>query len=231
METLWLFDIDGTLVNINPVHIAAYKNLYKDFLHVDVPKELIVSTFGMSETDMHQVIFRAISKPYDKTLVNRILKNHPLYFKNALKNTSVLPLPGVLKFLNQLKNKHQHIGIVTGNLKKNAELILERSNLKKYFSFLATDNGHLERWQIVRNGIKKASSLKYNYDAIVVIGDTDKDIAAARKAAAVTKKRIIATAVATGTCSFAFLKKHKPDALLKTMKEYEKIIEYVSSSV
>jgi len=206
MNILWLCDIDGTLVNITQVHLNTYKKLYKEIAGIEVTDEILLPTFGMSEHEMHPAVFKALRIKKDEKLIKKMLAAHPKYFRTQLSANNIEPLSGVNEFLHKLKKRGEHCGIVTGNLKQNAELILQKAKLLSYFDFIATDDGTKVRWEIVRDAIEIARKKGYVWNKVVVIGDTMSDIEAAWRCAKETGEIIIAVAVATGTCTFAELK-------------------------
>ena len=211
---LWLFDIDGTLVNITHVHLAAYKKMYHDIVGVVPSDAVFLSGFGMAEFEMHHSIFGKIWVT-DFSLVKQLISVHTSYFQKELEHSEVVPLPGVVDFLEALKRKKEFVAIVTGNLLANAEKILTKAGLRHYFRFISCDSGGMKRWQIVAAAIEKAAA-----DDVIVIGDTAHDVAAAREAAHSLGKKITVAVVATGTSDFVELKNAKPDMYFTTLEDY-----------
>src|SRR6185436_15306118 len=75
------------------------------------------------------------------------------------------------------------IGLGTGNLRRGAELKLERAGLAQHFTFGGFGCDHEDRPAIVRIGAERgAALLGTTLDAcrVVVIGDTPRDVEAAR---------------------------------------------------
>ena len=224
MNHLWLFDIDGTLVNIPQVHLATYKKMYQDFVHTSVSDDILLPTFGMTEHDMHPVVFKSCGIKKDEKLIRKMIAAHPRYFREELARHDVKPLPGVNAFVQKLKKLKQPYGIVTGNLKENAELILKKAKLE--FDAIATDDGTKARWQIVKAAIDTFGKKGHAWKSVVVIGDTITDIEAARHCAKQTGEKIISVAVATGTCTIEQLK--DADIVLERM-DCKKIFTLVES--
>jgi len=217
MANLWLFDIDGTLVDIRDVQIAATQKDFEAVLGMHVPADIILGTFGMSEIESLKSIFKAISMPHNNSLIEKIIKLHPLNFAKVLSTNGIKPLEGVVTVLTALQAHKEYLGVVTGNLEGPARLILERAGLKDFFSILSCDDGRSERKQIVQNAIHSAKKRKYNFNRAIVIGDTTRDIDAGKHVNAFT------VAVATGTDSFAKLQDSNPDIVLLTLRHYKRI--------
>jgi phosphoglycolate phosphatase-like HAD superfamily hydrolase len=75
------------------------------------------------------------------------------------------------------------VGLGTGNVADGARLKLERVGLFRYFAFGGFGSDHIDRATLIRIGAERgAARLGLPRDAcrVVVIGDTPKDIAAAR---------------------------------------------------
>ena len=195
---IWLFDIDGTLVNITPVHLATYKKMYREIARTEVSDSLLLPHFGMSEYQMHQAVFAKLGLP--ENLIGKMIAAHATYFSAELGTVQVLP--GVHEMIAAIKKRKEHAGIITGNIKKNAELILKKAHLS--FEFMATDDGKKVRWEILMDAIEKGKKL--GSGRIIVVGDTTSDIEAVRECSRKTGERIVSIAVATGTCTLSQLK-------------------------
>lgn len=217
---LWLFDIDGTLVNINHVHLETYKRCYRGVLQRELPDELVISSFGMTEHETHAYLLREIGMKADDALIGRLAAAYPRHFAAVVQAVEVRPLPGVVAFLKILQAKGEHLGIVTGNLAEPARLILERSGLARFFPLVAFDDGHRTRVQIITNAIEQAQRRGYAFETVIVVGDTTKDIAAAKEAAKQrTDVKIVAVGAATGSDDAVTLRKAGADAVLLSFAE------------
>ena len=142
MIKLWLFDIDGTLVNINHVHLASYKLAYRDVFEKDVADKIIESQFGKSIYDAHISILSALGIHPDESLIDRLKEAFKLNsIRLLIPVEKIEPLEGVVDFLTYLQNHKEYVGTITGNLKEPAKLILEKSDLRRFFSILSYDDG------------------------------------------------------------------------------------------
>lgn len=221
MKNLWLFDIDGTLVNINKLHLATCRRTYLDN-GIRLSDKAILSTFGMSEKEMIDRLFPKIRLKYGNGLAEKIKRQHQRNIFDSINElNSIKPLAGVREFLASLSNNNQYAGIVTGNLKDTAELILRKSKLFHFFRVMAYDDNKKSRKQIVKDAVSRAKR-KFDFEKVVVIGDTIHDIEAGKSVNAVT------IAVATGSDTLKKLKGKNPDFALSNLKNYKKIIKRIS---
>ncbi len=219
MTVLWLFDIDGTLVNINHLHLQAHQASYKEVLNLDVPTGKILPTFGMGGYEGRKVVLKSLGFKKDDR-IEEIGRSFVYHLGRIMEKSEIIPLPGVIEFLSRLnKNKENRLGVVTGNEPEMAEKTLSQSGLKPYFSFCCGDDGHTKgRTEIVRQALKEAGKV----EKVVVLGDTHYDIEAGKAVGAYT------VGVATGSGTFAGLSETGADLVISSMTEYGKILEMVN---
>ena len=244
MGNLWLFDIDGILVHLtgNPEkdpHLKAYRRDYKEVLGIEVPAGLIRSTYGMTETEMHRHIcsqtniemqLKKRNMEYSDDIGSRLTNAHLLHFMEELEALdSIEPLDGVIEFLTYLQKHQEYRGVVTGNLKKPAELILKRSGLMNLFSILSCDDGNSSRTKILECAIYEAKNQKYDFSRVVVIDDTPKGIEAGKNLSEYVNT--FTAGVATGSATFEELERAKPDIVVPTLKNYQLILDALKSEI
>ncbi len=214
---LYLFDIDGTLVDMTPAHLKAYRAAYKKVAGIKVDRHFLLRQFGKVEREIQEAVFRHYGLP-DNGRIDKVTKLYISGISRAVKSANIRLLPGVRKLLNCLKAGRQQLGVVTGNHKRVGEAILRKTKLHGYFRIYSY--GEVKRRaQIVRNAIKMAKKKGIKFDKAVVIGDSPFDVRAGKENKAIT------VAVATGRYSLSELKKEKPSLLLKSLGDYEKILK------
>jgi phosphoglycolate phosphatase-like HAD superfamily hydrolase len=130
-------------------------------------------------------------------------------------------MPGFPQLLEELrKMPGMHIGLLTGNWVRGAEIKLSHFGLWKYFEFGAFGDDEVDRNKLVPHALRRAEEkfgIRPNRDRVYVIGDTPRDIHCARPHGAV------AIAVATGEYSVEQLRAEKPDFLFENLSEVEKV--------
>ncbi|GAB4445057.1 MAG: HAD family hydrolase [Turneriella sp.] len=192
---VYLFDIDGTLVDAQGMGGKAFRRAVREVLSHDL---------GWQGRDFAgQTDAGLFNRILDETGMHRGLLSHlyECYHEYLAANLSEKPariLPGVIDLLEQLSaDANAALGLLTGNTERGGYLKL--AELSRYFGFGYFGDHFAERKQI---GIAARSELGERFGAsveLVIVGDTPNDIACARAAGAQC------IAVATGLYSAAEL--------------------------
>ena len=142
--------------------------------------------------------------------------------------TEMLPLvpgrvlPGVADLLERMEAKPDRVlALLTGNLRRGAELKLRHCGLWDYFPFGAFADDHADRNQLgafARARAQKLHQQEFAGAQIDVIGDTGHDIACGKIFGART------IAVATGTWTRDQLAAHEPDFLFDDFSQVDEVI-------
>jgi len=122
----------------------------------------------------------------------------------------------VRALLAELAARGEPLGLCTGNSATGARIKLEHVGLWRFFPFGGFGSDDIDRSQIVRVALQRARAAcgrDFAPDEVLVVGDTPRDIAAARAAG------VRVAAVATGPHSRAALAAHHPDALFTSLEE------------
>jgi phosphoglycolate phosphatase-like HAD superfamily hydrolase len=209
-KRLLLFDIDGTLVSTGGAGVRALKLV-------------IEKRYGVQD-DLHDVeiagrtdsgIAASILKKYGASEANgnvaNFLDEYVDFLKNTISTTDGNILPGMSEILNRMKSRPDRVlGLLTGNVKRGAELKLQHYGLWDFFEVGAFADDHHDRNQLGEFARARAQEKHgHDFDAaqIDVIGDTGHDVACGRAFGART------VAIATGSWSREQLAAHKPDFL------------------
>lgn len=189
MKKLVLFDLDGTLVDAGGCGrralVKAIETLYgkkPEFEHA------LIS--GRTDLDNFSIVYGLVKngkKPTAtelKKMKAKYLEILPQEVHASVRCKKYDLVPGVEKFLNFLsKNKEIILGLGTGNLEEGAKLKLAPSKLGKFFTVGGYgEDGHT-REDMLKAAVKRAEKkykTKFTPDQVFVIGDTHRDILAAK---------------------------------------------------
>ena len=189
MKKLVLFDLDGTLVDAGGCGrralVKAIETLYNT-----TPQFEHALISGRTDLDNFSIVYSLIKngkKPTAaemKKMKTKYLEILPQEVHASMRCKKYDLVPGVEKFLTLLsKEKDVVLGLGTGNLKKGAQLKLAPSKLGKYFSVGGYgEDGHT-REDMLRAAVKRAEKkykTKFEPSQVYVIGDTHRDIVAAK---------------------------------------------------
>ncbi len=188
MKKLVLFDLDGTLVYTGQAGRSALIQAIKS-LYGLTPKFEHSLISGRTDTDNFSIVYELVkhkkaSKAEIKKIHNKYLEFLPLEIKKSLKNKSYKLVPGIKKLLERLAHEKEiALGLGTGNIEQGAYIKLEPSGLLPYFTFGGYgEDGHT-REEMLTAAVKRAEKKfksKFAADQVYVVGDTHRDVLAAK---------------------------------------------------
>lgn len=225
MERLIFFDIDGTLTRTQNGFIPFNQAIMDTF---NVAGD-IRSVFpdGMTDPDILEEIFAragaaiTISGDQLSQFANNLRRNYAAALGDG--TTTVGALAGVPELLEQLSaHKNFAQGVVTGNFEATARMKLETAGLAGHLSFgaYAGDSSHRpDLPPIAKRRWEKGSGRAIRSDSCVIVGDTPKDLEAAR---ANGMKCVL---VGTGRHPIEELRYHAPDAVISDLTDTGAVID------
>jgi len=225
MERLILFDIDGTLTRTQN-GFAPFNRAILDTFNVAGD---IRSVFPDGMTDPHileEIFARAgaaimISGDQLSQFSNNLRRNYAADLENG--TTIVRALSGVTELLEQLSVHEKFAqGVVTGNFESTARMKLEAAGLADHLSFgaYAGDSSYRpDLPPIAKRRWEKSVGRAIRSDSCVIVGDTPKDLEAAR----VNDMKCML--VGTGRHPIEELRYHAPDAVIPDLTDTEAVID------
>ena len=220
-KRLLLWDIDSTLINSGHAGMISLRGV-------------IAARYG-GDDDLHDIevagrtdahIARSILAKYGveptSENVTAFLDDYLRGLAELLPQTNGRVLPGVVEILERMHAREDRIlGLLTGNLRRGAELKLRRYGLWDYFEFGAFADDHHDRNQLgpfARTRACERHDFDFPPDAIDVIGDTPHDIACGKAFGART------IAVATGSATYEQLAAHEPDFVFGDLSDVDEVV-------
>ncbi len=225
-----LFDIDGTQLEMWPIHEKAYTDTIKELYKVPNVNFRDHYTPGDSNEDIVRSNLSALgySKDFIESRINEVRPAIIKHYLEAITPDAIKVLVGVRKLLTEFKKDEDIIlGVVTGNTAAVANKILETADLSKYFAFIVgTEEGN-DRETRFRKAIEKAEVLahvKFGSGEIFYFDDSRASVDPARRL------KIISIAVATGETSYEKLDSAEPNYLLHDLKRTDDIVKIVEGN-
>lgn len=215
-----LFDIDGTLVNTGGTGKDAMNQAFEEIFSLPNGLDGILLA-GQTDPKIMLDIFKKLDMKWDDRKIEEFKERYFVRlgeeFQKPRSSRRIMPgFPEALEKLSTLPKTH--LGLLTGNWRRGAEIKLENFGLWKYFEFGAFGDDDLDRNKLVPHAIHRAAKLFGSHpksDRVYVIGDTPRDVLCARPHGAV------AIAVATGDYSVDVLRAEKPDYLFADLSNVD----------
>jgi phosphoglycolate phosphatase len=223
LKKLVLFDIDGTLLTMSTINRCVL---------VDALRE-VYGTSGNADTHNfagkmdNKIIYEVLQSAglSDGDIALKFEKAKGTYiemFRKHTKPSDVLLMEGIPQLLHELSGRSElMLGLLTGNFEASGRHKLRLPEINHYFPFGAFADDGPSRNDLPAVAVEKAYQLTgikfFNHD-IIIVGDTEHDIACAR---VLNAKSI---AVATGTYSREELRKHRPHVLYENLGQTDVVL-------
>ncbi|ADO72805.1 HAD family hydrolase [Stigmatella aurantiaca] len=184
--TVLLFDIDGTLVTTGGAGrrsiSRAFEKLYR---RSDACSSFSLS--GMTDRAIARKAMGIIGVEPRPEAIDELLATYLSFLAEEVKQAvdrDYFVHAGMREAVTEARN-HPHIavGIGTGNVREGARIKLERVGIYDQFSFGGFGCDHEDRVELIRHGARSGAKLldtPMEECRVVVIGDTPKDVAAAK---------------------------------------------------
>jgi phosphoglycolate phosphatase-like HAD superfamily hydrolase len=217
-HSVYLFDVDGTLMTFHGAGRRAYEEALDDI--VGHSNGLLDFSFaGLTDMGLVRMALERADEPATKQQINQVLDAYAKNLPDAIQTSEFTTHPGAhatLEFLHQFSNAA--IGLGTGNIELGARLKLSYADpeLNPFFDFGGFGSDAEQRDELLAAGARRgAESLGVSISdcRIVVIGDTPKDVHAGRAIGADV------IGVTSGGASHAELKAADPDHLLTNLAD------------
>jgi HAD superfamily hydrolase (TIGR01509 family) len=178
IETV-IFDMDGVIIDSEPIHQEIQQTLFQQYNISITPGEY--HTFiGRSSKNMWQEL---IEKHSLSVSVDEVLNNDKVLYHERLRNeTALRPIPGIRELLNLLDKKGVTMVLASSSSMQSIELVLELLNLTGFFKYkisganLIYSKPHPEIFEVAANMSNTVSS------GCLVIEDSNHGVTAAKRA-------------------------------------------------
>lgn len=224
---LLLFDVDGTLILSGGAGLRSVNRAFMDLFGV---RDAMATCHPDGKTD--PAIFREVAQTHLKRDLSDSEKSAVAgaYIEALREDVPRSPgyeiMPGVPALLEALAPDPQlFLGLATGNLEEGARIKIGRAGLDRYFAFGGYGSDDERRDHLVAIAIARGQRMAgrdFPPEDIIVIGDTTRDIDAARAVG------VRALVVPTGSTPVSDLAGHKPDALLDDLTDVEAFLSAIA---
>src|SRR5437763_2560836 len=213
-KRLLLWDIDGTLITTGAAGQRAVIRATAKWFGNDSDLGG-VEIAGRTDVGIAHQILEKHREPITEGKVTAFLDLYLKLLEEELPRSKGSVLPGVRQLLEKFAlQPGTALGLLTGNLRRGAQLKLAHYQLWHFFDFGAFADDHHDRNELGAFALERAeqeTGIKFSPEQVDVIGDTGHDIACGRAFGART------IAVATGAWAREKLAAEKQDFLLNDL--------------
>ena len=221
---LVIFDLDQTLVDFIPLHDLTVERLFRQ--EFGVQARLTEIDFGgrsLNDSFRQLAVRKGIPEEKVRQKGTRLLEEYGRIFAEGIpQDARNYILPGVKELLEALSRTDCIIALYTGDSPGVVKAALEATGLDGYFRFKFYGTEVERRADMVGLAVAEAEKLtekKFRDKDIVVIGDSVRDVDAAKEFNA------LAIVVTTGFHSEKELLSRHPDFLFKDLSDTGKVLK------
>jgi phosphoglycolate phosphatase len=212
-----LFDVDGTLISTGGAGTKSWRRAFE--VLYGVPADIgEFSEAGMTDPEVARSTFRNVigRQPTEREMARLLAEYLERLPQEVETSEQYRVLPGAEALLRRLRREGFLLGIVTGALEAAAHIKLARARLNRFFAFGGYGSDSPSRTDLTRRAMERAGAilgLELDPTSVYVVGDTPKDVEAARGVGAV------AVGIASGHYSTNDLLQAGADVVLPSLED------------
>jgi phosphoglycolate phosphatase-like HAD superfamily hydrolase len=173
---LVVFDLDGTLIDINPIDDAAFVTAFREELGIDCTARDWSEFEFVTNAGIAGALLETLEEPLRPAALNRVRRRFFDLLERGSASCAFRPIRGAAAFIERLPQTDWRGVIATGCWGSSVEMKLRSSGLEGLLPFVCSD-GERSREGIVRQAIALARERHgADFDRIVMIGDAPWDV-------------------------------------------------------
>ena len=181
MYKVYLFDLDGVLVNTDEIQYISIKTALKDILHYELSAdEHMVNIFKSTITTIAKLKILLETTKFDENTLNLIYNTKKQYadsyFQNLVADTEKIEL---MQYLQHNKYK---IGVVTNSNKNSTNIILKNIGIYEYIDVIITNEDVLNTKPSPDPYLKAIEILGVDKETCIIFEDSEVGITSAKNA-------------------------------------------------
>lgn len=226
--SLLLWDIDGTLVDMDRAGERALLQLIKETYEHDFQQQLPIDLRGRTDTSIMRDLLTHLKIDVTPAAAEKFKNEYLALLPITLPAGKARLQPGIQKALDAIAAHPEiHQALLTGNLREGARLKLGHLGIWNYFEFGAFADDSSNRNELGPFALRRAKEklgLDFPPDRVWIIGDTPHDIACGKAIGAKT------IGVATGSFSVAELEACQPTVVFADLSDTQALLNAVLDS-
>ncbi len=212
-----IFDWDGTLADTLPIIVFLFQKVLQR-AGCNVSDGFLLKRIGIGARNMFKDALKSSNITFDETKIDELMEEKTKMQLEVLDKIQLFE--GAFKLLNLLRPKVK-LALATMSNREIVDKLLTMKNLEKYFDFIITADEVSKLKPDPEVFLMCALKLGCQPEKCVVIEDSVFGVAAAKKA------NMKCIAIPSGAYSKADLKKESPDLIVDSLKETQKILDFI----
>ncbi len=212
-----IFDWDGTLADTKYFVVNSFQKVLKE-IGCNLSDEFIERRIGIGARNTFKEALEAAHIPFDEEKIDGLVKKKIKIQTELTENVSLFE--GAVDLLNLLHNKVK-MALATMSNRRVINKLLKEKDIRKYFAVVITADEVRQPKPNPEVFLKCAMKLRCSPEKCLVIEDSIFGVKAAKEA----KMKCIA--IPAGAYSIEELREHKPDLIVNSIEEKEKILNFI----
>lgn len=171
-----IFDMDGVIVDSEPLHVESEKITLSDF-QIEAPHSEWEHFKGKTDKDMFEYIVNNFTDG-NVSVTELMAYRVKIYLQIAPKRLRMIP--GALSFVKKVKQSDKKLALTTSSLKGLQQLVFEKFNLYYYFDVVITGDEIIKGKPDPEPYLKTVQKLQIPAKYCVVIEDSVNGIISAK---------------------------------------------------
>jgi len=174
-----IFDMDGVIIDSEPIHFNIEKQIFEE-LKIAISFEEHCSYVGTSSRNMWEMIIKKHEIAND--LEELIKKDYAMYMKHLIAAKDLHPIPGVVELIKELHQDNLKIIVASSSHGEVIDMVLKKFNLSDYFIAQVSGTELIHSKPHPEIFLRSAALANCDPGECVVIEDSENGVTAARVA-------------------------------------------------
>lgn len=178
MLKAFIFDMDGVIIDSEPLHFETDKRVMKEY-NIDISDEALNRYVGVTNPQMWTELKEIYGLP---AALEELLEKQNTYKKLLFGSGTLEPVEGIVELIGSLKQKDIFIGLASSSSRNFIELILKNLKLLESFDVIVSGDEVSSSKPAPDIFLKAAGLLKVDPSQCVVLEDSGHGVKAAKAA-------------------------------------------------
>lgn len=176
----YIFDLDGTLAFSQHFHYEAYARVLEEE-GIRYTREDDIGLYqGQGSEKIFPTIFRNHGRDITTEKAHELIERKRAVYDQLIEQTPIKPVPGVTEYLEILSERGVKKIVATGNRRAATKVILEKTNLQKFFTKEVTIDDVKEAKPSPETFLLAANELHVEPSACIIFEDAVSGVQAAK---------------------------------------------------